>query len=388
LACRTEEFTVGLVLDNEQTLLRQTAVDFARARLPVANLRRLRDGADATGFDRGAWREMADLGWAGMLIAEELGGNGFGYLGLGLVMESLGRTLAASPLLSTVVLSGTALSRTADSEESKALLAGIARGEAVVAFACEESPSHRPDHVATTAVRSGAGYALNGHKRFVIDGHVANRIIVVARTSGNIDERAGLSLFLVDPATSGVRRQRLEMVDSRNATDIVLDNVVVPGSSLLGREGDAADVLDAVLDRGRILLSAEMLGMAQEDFETTLAYLKQRTQFGVPIGSFQALKHRAVAMFQEIELSKSVVLEALTALDEDRPDVPRLAAACKAQVNDTLKLVSNEAVQLHGGMGVTDEIDVGLYLKRARVAQATFGNSTFQRDRFASLEGF
>jgi len=379
---------VGLVPDNDQTLLRNTALDFARARLPVANLRKLRDRDDAVGFDRAAWREMAELGWTGMLIPEELGGNGFGCFGLGLVITALGRTLAASPMLSTVVLSGSALSLAEGNAAAQALLSRIAAGETVMAFAYDESPSHQPYQVATTARREGDGFVLSGHKRFVIDGHVADRLIVTARTAGGPGERSGLSLFLVDPAADGVHRQRLKMVDSRNAADFTFDDVRLPAAALLGREGDAADVLDAVLDRGRILLAAEMLGMAEEDFDTTLGYLKQRSQFGVVIGSFQSLKHRAVAMFQEIELSRSVVFGALTALDEASADVPKLASVCKAQLNDTLLLVSNEAVQMHGGIGVTDEIDVGLYLKRARVAQATLGDTTFHRDRFAALEGY
>jgi alkylation response protein AidB-like acyl-CoA dehydrogenase len=381
---------VALVLDNDQTLLRNTAVDFARARLPVANLRGLRDSKDPTGFDRDAWREMADLGWTGMLIPEELGGNGFGYFGLGLVMEALGRTLAASPLYSTVVLSGSALALAdASHPEASALLARIAVGDVVVAFACDEGPAHDPLGIATTATRRDGGYVLAGRKRFVADGHVADQLLVVARTGGAPGDRNGLALFLVDGNATGIRRRRLDMVDSRNAADIDLDGVVVAAGALVGPAGDAAAVVERVLDRGRILLAAEMFGMAQQAFETTLDYLKQRTQFGVPIGSFQALKHRAVHMFTEIELSKSVLYEALTALDEDRPaDVPRLASICKARLNDALMLITNESVQMHGGIGVTDEIDIGLYLKRARVAQAMLGNSSFHRDRYATLQGF
>ena len=381
---------MALVLDNDQILLRNTAVDFARARLPVANLRGLRDANDPTGFDRDAWREMADLGWTGMLIPEELGGNAFGHFGLGLVMEALGRTLAATPLHSTVVLSGSALALAdASHPEASALLARIAAGDVVVAFACDEGPAHDPLGIATTATRRDGGWVLSGRKRFVADGHVADQLLVVARTGGTPGDHDGLSLFLVDGNATGVQRRRLDMVDSRNSADIDLDGVAVAAGALVGTAGAAATVLERVLDRGRILLAAEMFGMAQQAFETTLDYLKQRTQFGVPIGSFQALKHRAVHMFTEIEMSKSVLYEALTALDEDRAvDVPRLASICKARLNDALMLITNESVQMHGGIGVTDEIDIGLYLKRARVAQAMLGNSSFHRDRYASLQGF
>jgi alkylation response protein AidB-like acyl-CoA dehydrogenase len=381
---------MGLVLDSEQTLLRNTATDFARARLPVTVLRRLRDAADATGFDRAAWREMADLGWAGMLVPEDLGGNGYGHQGLGLVMQALGRTLAATPLQSTVVLSGSALQLAGDAPAAREWLPRIAAGDAVFAFAFEESATHVPHRCTTRAVLTAEGWTLRGRKRFVLDGHVADRLLVLARTQGADDDANGLSLFLLDPATPGITRRRLSMVDSRNSADLELDDVPVPASALLGVAGSAADILDRVLDRARILLAAEMLGMAEEAFDITLGYLKQRTQFGVPIGSFQALKHRAVQMFIEIELSRSVVFEALTALDDAGrcADVRRLASVCKARLNDTLHLVTNECVQMHGGIGVTDEFDIGLYLKRARMAQAQFGSSAFHRERYAALGGF
>jgi alkylation response protein AidB-like acyl-CoA dehydrogenase len=381
---------MALVLDSEQTLLRDNALEFARNRLPVNNLRRLRDTHDPVGFDREAWREMAELGWTGMLIPEEHGGNGFGCFGLGLVLEALGRTLAASPLLSTAALSATALGEAAaGSATAREWLAKIAAGDAVVAFAHDESPLHRPLHVATTARRDGDGYVLDGRKRFVVDGHVADALIVVARTSGTAGDPSGLSLFLVDAGTAGVVRRRLQMVDSRNSADVDLDGVRVPAAALLGADGSAAATLERVLDVGRILLAAEMFGMAQQAFETTLDYLRQRQQFGVIIGTFQALKHRAVAMYEQIELSKSVLYAALTAVDENRhADVPRLASVCKAQLNDTLHLVSLEAVQLHGGIGMTDQADVGLYLKRARVAEALLGSTAFHRDRYATLRGF
>lgn len=376
---------MALVLDDDQILLRDTAIEFARERLPVATLRRLRDTHDATGFDLPLWRQMGELGWTGMLIPADLGGTEFGYLGLGLVIEALGRTLAATPMLSTVALSGSAIALSGDDERTRELLTQIAAAQTVIALALEESASHSPSSIATQARHDGGDhYVLSGRKCFVIDGHAADQLIVVAR-DGNSE---GLSMLLVDPQLPGVKRERLTMVDSRNSAHISFDNVRVDSHALLGAEGDAGRILEAVLDRGRILLAAEMLGMAQEAFDVTLAYLKQRTQFGVPIGSFQALKHRAVHMFAEIELARSVVLEALSALDEKRPDVPHLASLCKARLNDTLMLISNEAVQMHGGMGVTDEIDIGLYLKRARVAQATLGSSAFHRDRFAACENF
>jgi alkylation response protein AidB-like acyl-CoA dehydrogenase len=380
---------MALVLDGEQSLLRENALEFARNRLPVAALRKLRDTGDATGFDRDAWSEMAELGWTGMLIPESLGGNAFGHFGLGLVLEALGRTLAASPLQSTVVLSGTALKLAGDHEMAGTLLSKIARGETVVAFAHDESHAHRPTHVETTARRDGESYVLDGRKRFVGDGHVADALVVVARTSGDAASPGGLSMFVVDGQAHGLTRRRLRMVDSRNSADLEFRGVRVPASARLGDEGEAGDALERVLDVGRILLAAEMSGMAQQAFESTLDYLKQRQQFGVIIGTFQALKHRAVAMYNELELSKSVLYEALSALDEGRDgDIARLASICKARLNDTLHLVSLEAIQMHGGIGMTDQVDVGFYLKRARVAEASLGTSAFHRDRYAMLRGF
>jgi alkylation response protein AidB-like acyl-CoA dehydrogenase len=380
---------MGLVLDDDQALLRTTATDFAHQRLPVSQFRRLRDGQDPVGFDREAWAEMAALGWTGMLIPESLGGNGFGHFGLGLVLEALGRTLAASPLHSTVVLSGTALSLSGDSARANELLRAIAAGEAVVALAHEEHPRHRPFSIATTARRDGDGWVLNGRKCFVADGHVADALLVVARTGCGPGDADGLSLYIVDGSAAGLTRDRLVLADSRNSANVGLANVRVDGSALLGQKGGAGALMKRVLDVGRILLAAEMFGMAQQAFETTLEYLKQRQQFGVPIGSFQALQHRAVQMYTEIELSRSVLYEALSALDDGRwDDVPRLASVCKSCLNDTLHLVSNEAVQMHGGIGMTDQADVGLYLKRARVVEAMLGTSAFHRERYAELQGF
>lgn len=377
-----------LVLSEDETIIKNTARDFAGRRLPVKALRALRDSRDAEGFDRAAWREMAGLGWAGMLIPERYGGTGFGFRGLGLVLEELGRTLAASPLLSTVVLAGSAIDLAGSEAQRSALLPRIAAGDLVLAFAHDEEAAHRPFAVATRAERRGAGFVLNGQKRFVLDGHVADQLVVVARTSGPPGGREGLSLFLVDANAPGLVRTRTIMVDSRNAANLSLENVAVAETALIGPAGHAGDVIEEVLDCARILLAAEMLGSIEALFETTIDYLKTRTQFGVPIGSFQALKHRAAQMFAEIELSKSVVLDALSALDERRNDVAAIASLAKARLSDTFMLVSNEAVQMHGGMGMTDELDIGLYLKRARVAQACFGDAAFHRDRYAALEGF
>lgn len=373
-----------LVLNEEQNMLKDAAKDFCTNSTPISQLRGLRDDSSDTGFDTDTWQQMVELGWAGITIPEDFGGLGFGYLGMGVVMEECGRTLAASPLLSTAVLGAGAIIHGGSDELKGELLPQVAGGELLLALAVEETPHHNPYGATTTAEKSGDGYKVSGSKKFVLDGHVANKIVVVARTSGNAGDRDGLTLVLVDSG-AGVNVTRTIMADSRNAANIEFSGAQ---GVLLGEEGKGADVLDKVLDAGRILLSAEMLGGVQECFERTVEYLKVREQFGVPIGSFQGLKHRAAQMFCEVELSKSVVLEALSSLDEDSDQVAELASLAKARLNDTYNLVSSEGVQMHGGIGMTDEYEIGFFMKRSRVCEHSLGNSAFHRDRYGVIQGY
>ncbi|MEZ7908606.1 MAG: acyl-CoA dehydrogenase family protein [Pseudomonadales bacterium] len=373
-----------LVLNEEQNMLKDAAKDFCTNSTPISQLRGLRDGASESGFDTDTWQQMVELGWAGITIPEDFGGLGFGYLGMGVVMEECGRTLTASPLLSTAVLGAGAIIHGGSDELKGDLLPQVAGGELLLALAVEETPHHNPYGATTTAEKSGDGYKVTGSKKFVLDGHVANKIVVVARTSGNAGDRDGLTLVLVDSG-AGVNVTRTIMADSRNAANIEFSDAQ---GVLLGEEGKGADVLDKVLDAGRILLSAEMLGGVQECFERTIEYLKVREQFGVPIGSFQGLKHRAAQMFCEVELSKSVVLEALSCLDDDSEQVGELASLAKARLNDTYNLVSSEGVQMHGGIGMTDEYEIGFFMKRSRVCEHSLGNSAFHRDRYGVIQGY
>ncbi len=374
-----------LVLNEEQNMLKDAAKDFCTNNTPIIQLRRLRDEQDALGFDKDTWQQMVELGWAGITIPEDFGGLGFGYMGMGVVMEECGRTLTASPLLSTSVLGACALTEGGSDDLKAELLPKVAGGELLLALALEESPHHNPYNVAATAESSGGGYKVSGSKKFVLDGHVADKIIVVARSEGSSGDRDGLTLVLVDRESNGVSVTRTIMADSRNAANIEFDGVE---GILLGESGRGAEVLDKVLDAGRILLSAEMLGGLQECFERTVEYLKVREQFGVPIGSFQALKHRAAQMFCEVELSKSVVLDSLSALDDDRDDLAEMASLAKSKLNDTYNLVSSEGVQMHGGIGMTDEHEIGFFMKRSRVCEHSFGNSAFHRDRYGTLQGY
>ena len=373
-----------LVLNEEQNMLKDAAKDFCTNNTPITQMRKLRDEKDESGFDRDTWQQMVELGWAGITIPEDFGGLGFGYMGMGVVMEECGRTLTCSPLLATAIGASVIVQGGTDEQKSE-LLPQVAGGELLLTIALEETPHHNPYGAATVAEKSGDGYKVTGSKKFVLDGHVADKIIVVARTAGNTGDRDGLTLVLVDRQSAGVNVTRTIMADSRNAANIEFDGA---DGVLLGEEGKGADILDRALDTGRVLLSAEMLGGLQECFERTIEYLKVREQFGVPIGSFQALKHRAAQMFCEVELSKSVVLEALSALDEDSDEIAELASLAKARLNDTYNLVSSEGVQMHGGIGMTDEYEIGFFMKRSRVCEHTFGNSAFHRNRYGELQGY
>ena len=377
-----------LILSSETQMVRDTAHEFFRERAPITALRKLRDSNDPDGFSRSLWREMAELGWTGFLVPEDFGGTGFGVLGLAQVMEAAGRTLAASALVSTALVGASTLALAGSADQKSEHLPALVSGERLFALALEEGSRHQPYRIATQAERTGEGYRLSGKKTFVLDGHVADVLIVAARTSGERDERDGITLFLVPGDAPGVTRQRTIMIDSRNAAQVRLHNVTVGADAVLGRVGGGADVLDRVLDRARACLAAEMLGSAAEAFERTVQYLKDRKQFGVAIGSFQALKHRAAQMFCEVEVTRSAVVAACSALDENTNDASALAVLAKGKANDTLDLCGNEGVQMHGGIGMTDEHEIGFFMKRARVARATFGDTAFCRDRYATLLGY
>lgn len=379
-----------MILNEEQVMLRDSAKDFCTNNAPITQLRSLRDSSNAEGFDTATWNSMVELGWAGIPFPEEFGGLDFGYKGLGVVTQETGRTLTASPLMASVWAGGSLLNLAGSKDQKAELLPKIAGGELLLALAVEESHRHNPYNIATSASVAGSGYKLDGKKTFVLDGHVANKLMVVARTGGNQSDREGISLFLVDRNAAGVSVERTIMADSRNAANISLSGVAVGADALVGSLGEGAAALDQALDIARIGLAAEMLGGAEECFERTVAYLKEREQFGVPIGSFQALKHRAANMFCELELSKSVVLEALTALDEgrDAAEIGKLASLAKYKVGETFYTVSREGIQMHGGIGMTDEFEIGFFIKRAAVAEITFGDQSYHRNRYGELEGY
>jgi alkylation response protein AidB-like acyl-CoA dehydrogenase len=373
------------VLNEEQSMIRDGAKSWVSEKSPVTAFRKVRDAATGDGFDRAAWKEMAEMGWAGILIPEEFGGTGLGYLTLGLVLEETGRTLTASPLISTALTATTALLLAGNDAQKKKYLPEIAEGKLIATLAVDEGPHHAPEKIAVKAEKSGAGYKINGKKAFVLDGGTADLIIVAARTSGKPGDKGGITLLLVDGKAAGLTRDKLKTVDSRGYANLTFKDVA---GEVLGTADQGEGVLEATLDRARIGLTAEMLGQAAQSFDVTLGYLKTRVQFGQVIGTFQALQHRAAKMFTDLELARSCVEGALQAIDRDANDVAQLASLAKAKVGDLVHLVSNEMVQMHGGIGMTDAHDAGLYMKRARAQEATFGGSSYHRDRYATLLGY
>jgi alkylation response protein AidB-like acyl-CoA dehydrogenase len=379
---------MALVLTQEQEMLRDSARGFLAENAPVAHLRKLRDGKDATGFSRDLWRKFSELGWAGVLVPEEYNGVGLGHVEAGVLSEEMGRTLTPSPFFSTGVLAATAIKLAGSASQKSEHLPRIAAGELVAALALEEAAKHRPNHVAMTAVRHANGFRLNGAKTFVVDGHVADLLIVAARTAGGVDEPKGITLFLVDPRTAGVAAERTVMVDSRNAARLTLGNVDATADAVLGEIDEGSLLLDRIMSVGRTALAAELLGAGSEVYGRTVDYLKERRQFGRPIGEFQALQHRAAHLYVEIEMARSAVLKALQTLDENPEAAGPIAALAKAKAGQIAKLASQEAVQMHGGMGITDDLDFGLFMTRIRVAQELLGDGQFQTDRLARMRGY
>jgi alkylation response protein AidB-like acyl-CoA dehydrogenase len=379
---------MALVLNEEQSMLRDSARGLISDKAPVAHLRQLRDGKDATGFSRDLWRAFAEMGFSGLLVPEEFGGSGLGCVEAGVVMEEIGRTLMPSPFLSTAVVAASALARGGSAAQKSEHLPKISAGSLLAALAVDEGAKHRPLRTNMQAVRSGNGFKLNGAKAFVVDGHTADLLIVAARTAGGAGERDGLTLFLVDPKTRGIETERTAMVDSHNAARIVFDNVEVNADGVLGEVDQGFALLEGVLDIGRGAVASEMVGLSEEVFGRTVSYLRERRQFGKAIGEFQALQHRAAQLYIEIEITRAAVLKALQTLDANFENAGSAVAVAKARAGSTATLAVQEGVQMHGGMGMTDQFDIGFFMKRARVCQELFGDSNFHADQLARMKGY
>jgi len=377
-----------LILTEEQQFLKDTAKNFARDKTPVTHFREMRDSENSQCWDDAIWKEMVELGWSGILVPEKFGGSEFGMAGISVIMQELGKTLTPSPILSTSVLGVSTVDMLGSDEQKSNFLPKIVSGEITTALAIDEGNHHNPFDVETTANLEGDHWVLNGNKVFVIDGASADIILIVARTSGKARESNGISVFAANKDAKGLNISKISTADSRNYANLEISDLKLEQSTLLGEQDLAGETIEKILDLGRIAISAEMLGNTEEAFEVTVNYLKERKQFGVQIGSFQALQHRAAKMFCEIELTKSAVIAAMHAADENSNELERLSSLAKFQAGETLHLVSNEAIQMHGGIGVTDEYDIGFYLKRARVAEQIFGTSEYHQARYANISGF
>ncbi len=379
---------MALILNEEQSQLRDSAQSFLSHKAPVAHLRKLRDDRDPTGFSRELWKGFAEMGFCGLLVPEAHGGSGLGHVEAGVIMEAIGANLTPSPFLSTSLLGVTALMRGASAERAGDMLTKIASGDLLVALAVDERAKHRPREIAMEAKRSGNGFTLTGAKTFVVDGHVADRLIVAARTAGAPGEADGLTLFLVDPSAKGVEIERTIMVDAHNGARVRFESVAVDADAALGEVDHGWSLLEGVLNVGRAAVAAELSGVGEAAFGRTVAYLRERKQFGKTIGEFQALQHRAAHLYSEIEITRAAVLKALQTLDLKFEKAAPAVAVAKARAGRTATLAVQEAVQMHGGVGMTDAFDIGFFMKRARVAEELFGDYAFHTDAFARVRNY
>ncbi|MEH6911352.1 MAG: acyl-CoA dehydrogenase family protein [Oceanicoccus sp.] len=375
-------------LSEEQSMIRDQAKSWASEQAPVQKFREMRDSGVEQRFATTTWAEMVEMGWTGILVPEEYGGSELGYLTFGVILEELGRQLTASPLFASALVGASAIILAGNDEQKQTLLPKIVDGSEVLTLALEEGSHHQPVKTGLRAEKSQSGFTLSGNKTFVLEGMVATTFIVAARTSGETGDSEGISLFLVAADSEGVDRSAMRTVDSRGYAKIAFNNVNVASGALLGTLDQGLSVLEATLDRARAGIGAEMMGTAAQAFDMTLDYLKTREQFGNVIGSFQALGHRAAGLFSSMELSRSCMEAALQGIDNGDDDIAELASLSKAKMGAFLHEMSNQLIQIHGGIGMTDEFDAGLYLKRARVLEAAFGNQAYHRNRYAALLGF
>ncbi|GAA0311539.1 acyl-CoA dehydrogenase family protein [Sphingomonas oligophenolica] len=373
-----------LYLNDEQTMLRDTTRDFVAEHAPVSHMRKLRDANDATGFSRDLWKSFAEMGFTGILIGEDDGGLGLGHVEAGVVLEEIGRNLSPSPFLATAVAAVEALKGSA---QAGRWFPGILAGDTVAALAIDEGAKHR-DSVAMKAERSGNGFRLSGRKQFVTHGHIADLIIVAARTAGAAGDANGITLFAVDKGTAGLTAEAERLADSSIAARLAFDNVEVDADAVIGEVDAGRAPLDRLLRAGRTGASAELLGVGGGAMDLTVKYLKERKQFGVTIGSFQALQHRAAHLYSEMEVARAAVLKAQQLLDADDAGADAAVSVAKAMTALATTLSVQEGVQMHGGIGMTDEYDIGFYMKRARVLAEMFGDANFHADRLARAAGY
>ncbi len=373
--------------NDDQAMLKDSAAPFIAESAPVTHLRKLRDSNDATGFARDLWGQFAEMGFTGILVPEDKGGLGLGHVEAGIVLEEIGRNLSPSPFLTTSVAAAAAL-KGAGGAAADQWLPRIAAGDAIVALAIDESARHRPERTAMKAERSGNGFRLSGTKSFVLHGHVADMLLVIARTGGSSGETDGLTLFAVPKDAAGMTADPRRLVDSSLASKLTLDGVSVDGDAVVGEVDNGWAALGTLLAAARTGASAELLGVGAGAMDMTMTYLKQRKQFGQLIGEFQSLQHRAAHLYSELEIARATVMKAQQLLDAGNDGAELMVSVAKAKVGQATNLAVREGVQMHGGIGMTDEYDIGLYMKRDRALAEFMGDVHYHIDRVARMNGY
>jgi alkylation response protein AidB-like acyl-CoA dehydrogenase len=375
-------------LTPEQKLLESTAASFVKKESPVTRLRTLR--ADPIGWSKEIWGKMAELGWLGLPFPESMGGFDGSFVDVALILEQIGTSLAPEPFTVSVLCAGTAITRAGDAEQQDRFLTPLINGETSLAFAhAERENRFEPTWVETTAKRDGDDYVLHGEKVFVVNGHAADMILVSARTSGSVDDTQGISLFAIARDAANLSIKTIKTLDNQKAALISLNGVRVSADDRIGAEGEAAAVIDEVLDIGAAAACAEGLGVMRTALAMTVDYMKTREQFGVKIGTFQALQHRAVDMFMRTELARGTsILASLSISNTDPVERRKAVSAAKVQLAMCGRFVTQQAIQLHGGIGITDEHDIGLYFKRMHVLNTLFGDEEYHLGRYAAAPTF
>ena len=377
-----------LYYDDDQAMLADTASQFMGEEGAIGKqLRHWRDRNCKDGFGHGLWKQMAEMGFTGILVPEADGGLGMGHVEAGIVLEEIGRNLTPSPFLTSSVLAASALTEGSDDLRGR-WLPGLIAGDSVFAVAIDEGGKHRPERIATRAEKSGNGFRLSGRKDFVVQGASADMLVVAARTSGSDSDADGITLFAVPKDASGMSHEAVRLVDSSMATHTSFDGVELDGDAVIGEVDGGRTILNAMLMAGRVGAAAEGVGVARGAMDMTVDYLKQRKQFGKLIGEFQALQHRAAHLYSEVEIARAAVVKAAQLLDSDSERADLMASVAKAKVAKVAGLAVREGVQMHGGIGMTDEYDIGLFMKRERALQEFLGDQYYHAGRVAELNGY
>ncbi|QSB43625.1 acyl-CoA dehydrogenase [Altererythrobacter sp. FM1] len=374
--------------DDDQAMLADTAAQFMGEEGAIAKqLRHWRDKGCKDGFGHALWKQMAEMGFTGILVPEADGGLGMGHVEAGIVLEEIGRNLTPSPFLTSSVMAATALGQGGDDLRAR-YLPGLLAGDSVFAVAIDEGAKHNPDRIACKAEKSGNGFRLNGKKDFVVQGASADMIVVAARTSGSETDAEGITLFAVPRDAAGMGHNSVRLVDSSMASHITFENVELDGDAVIGEVDGGRAVLNRVLDAGRVGAAAEGVGVARGSMDMTVDYLKQRKQFGKLIGEFQALQHRAAHLYSEVEIARAAVIKAQQLLDAGAENASLMASVAKAKAGKAAGLAVKEGVQMHGGIGMTDEYDIGLYMKRDRALAEFMGDVYYHAGRVAEMSGY